>query len=101
MNRRYFIRVSSACLALPDLCRAAEKLSPKRLFAIHVPLGMMPQFFFPGKEKRSLALCPRPPRDGEVAGAVLRCFLRRDIERLIDTRPGLGRRFRRMETGQC
>ena len=57
MIRRHFIRVSSACLALPDLCRAAEKLSPKRLFAIHVPLGMMPQFFFPGKEKRSLKRC--------------------------------------------
>ncbi len=34
-------------LALPSIGRAAEKLPPKRLFAIHVPLGMMPEFFFP------------------------------------------------------
>jgi hypothetical protein len=32
---------------LPSIGRAAEKLPQKRLFAIHVPLGMMPQFFFP------------------------------------------------------
>ena len=34
-------------LALPSIGRAAEKRPPKRLFAIHVPLGMMPEFFFP------------------------------------------------------
>jgi hypothetical protein len=47
MNRRHFLRASGALLALPFIGRAAEKLPPKRLLAIHVPLGMMPQFFFP------------------------------------------------------
>jgi hypothetical protein len=47
MNRRHFLRATGAFLALPFIGRAAEKLPPKRLFAIHVPLGMMPQFFFP------------------------------------------------------
>jgi hypothetical protein len=47
MNRRNFLRAAGACLTLPSIGRAAEKLPPKRLFAIHVPLGMMPQFFFP------------------------------------------------------
>ena len=47
MNRRHFLRATGACLALPLLGRAADKLPPKRLVAIHVPLGMMPQFFFP------------------------------------------------------
>jgi hypothetical protein len=47
INRRHFLRASGALLALPSIGRAAEKLPPKRLFAIHVPLGMMPQFFFP------------------------------------------------------
>jgi hypothetical protein len=45
--RRHFLRAAGAFLALPSIGRAAEKLPPKRLFAIHVPLGMMPQFFFP------------------------------------------------------
>lgn len=47
MNRRHFLRAAGALIALPSIGRAAEKLPPKRLFAIHVPLGMMPQFFFP------------------------------------------------------
>lgn len=47
MNRRHFLRAAGACLALPLLGRAAEQLPPRRLVAIHVPLGMMPQFFFP------------------------------------------------------
>ncbi len=46
-TRRNFLRAAGACLAMPSIGRAAEKLPPKRLFAIHVPLGMMPQFFFP------------------------------------------------------
>lgn len=53
MNRRNFLRAAGACLALPSIGRAAEKLPPKRLFAIHVPLGMMPQFFFPQAGKAS------------------------------------------------
>ena len=47
MNRRHFLRAAGACVALPLFGRAAEKRPPKRLVAIHVPLGMMPQFFFP------------------------------------------------------
>lgn len=47
MNRRQFLRAAGAFLALPLMGRAADKLPPKRLVAIHVPLGMMPQFFFP------------------------------------------------------
>ena len=47
MNRRDFLLAAGACLALPALAREAEKLPPKRLFAIHVPLGMMPAYFFP------------------------------------------------------
>jgi hypothetical protein len=46
-TRRHFLRAAGALLALPSIGRAAEKLPPKRLFAIHVPLGMMPEFFFP------------------------------------------------------
>ncbi len=47
MNRRHFLRAAGACLALPAIGRAAENFSSKRLLAIHVPLGMMPAFFFP------------------------------------------------------
>ena len=47
MNRRDFLFAAGACLALPALAKAAEKAPPKRLLAIHVPLGMMPAFFFP------------------------------------------------------
>jgi hypothetical protein len=49
LDRRRFLRASGAFLALPVLGRAAENRSPQRLLAIHVPLGMMPQFFFPAK----------------------------------------------------
>jgi hypothetical protein len=47
ISRRHFLRAAGACLALPCIGRAAETPPPKRLLAIHVPLGMMPQFFFP------------------------------------------------------
>ena len=47
MHRRDFLFAAGACLALPALAREAEKLPPKRLVAIHVPLGMMPAYFFP------------------------------------------------------
>jgi hypothetical protein len=47
MNRRNFLLAAGACLALPAVGRAAEKVAPRRLIAIHVPLGMMPNFFFP------------------------------------------------------
>ncbi|TSA31031.1 MAG: DUF1552 domain-containing protein [Opitutales bacterium] len=47
MNRRDFLFAAGACLALPALAKVAEKAPPNRLLAIHVPLGMMPAFFFP------------------------------------------------------
>lgn len=47
MNRRDFLLAAGACLALPALAREAEKVPAKRLLAIHVPLGMMPAYFFP------------------------------------------------------
>jgi hypothetical protein len=47
LSRRDFLRAAGACLALPSLGRAAEKAPLKRLLAVHVPLGMMPKFFFP------------------------------------------------------
>jgi hypothetical protein len=47
LSRRNFLRAAGACLALPCIGRAAEESPAKRLLAIHVPLGMMPQFFFP------------------------------------------------------
>jgi hypothetical protein len=46
-TRRQFLRAAGAFLALPAIGHAAERPTPKRLVAIHVPLGMMPQFFFP------------------------------------------------------
>ena len=46
-SRRHFLRAAGALLALPSIGRSAESAPPKRLVAIHVPLGMMPQFFFP------------------------------------------------------
>jgi hypothetical protein len=53
-NRRQFLRAAGATIALPflqSLCpalgrAAAPPAPPKRFVAIHVPLGMMPQFFF-------------------------------------------------------
>ena len=53
MNRRDFLLAAGACLALPALARAAEKTPPKRMIAIHVPLGMMPQYFFPKEGEAS------------------------------------------------
>lgn len=47
ITRRHFLRAAGASLALPAIARAAESLPPRRLVAIHVPLGMMPDLFFP------------------------------------------------------
>lgn len=47
IHRRQFLRASGALLALPAIAVAAEGSAPRRLLAIHVPLGMMPQYFFP------------------------------------------------------
>lgn len=47
IDRRQFLRASGALLVLPAIAGAAEGSAPRRLLAIHVPLGMMPQYFFP------------------------------------------------------
>lgn len=55
LSRRHFLQAAGAAIALPLLdCMhptfargAAAETSARRLVAIHVPLGMMPQFFFP------------------------------------------------------
>ena len=52
-TRRNFLRAAGASLALPAIGRASEKLPSKRLLAIHVPLGMMPAFFFPKADETS------------------------------------------------
>ncbi|VTU02550.1 Secreted protein containing DUF1552 OS=Rhodopirellula europaea SH398 GN=RESH_04023 PE=4 SV=1: HXXSHH [Gemmataceae bacterium] len=54
-TRRRFLRAAAGFLALPAVGRAADREPPRRLLAIHVPLGMMPQFFFP---KRGEATSP-------------------------------------------
>lgn len=53
MNRRRFLRAAGAFLALPAIGRAADAAAPRRLVAVHVPLGMMPQFFFPKRGEAS------------------------------------------------
>jgi hypothetical protein len=66
MNRRDFLLAAGACFALPFHGRAAEKQPPRRLLAIHVPLGMMPDFFFPKKgERSSLYLDALAPHRGQ------------------------------------
>jgi hypothetical protein len=62
-SRRQFLRAAGALVALPflpSLCpqlraNPTKALPPKRFVAIHVPLGMMPQFFFPKKSASSTA----------------------------------------------
>ena len=72
LARRHFLQAAGAGLALPLLdcmqpafARAAESAAPKRLLAIHVPLGMMPQFFFPKKPEnvdgKTVAAVPTSP----------------------------------------
>ncbi len=60
LSRRSILRAAGAGVALPLLdamvpvfgraARAADRAAPRRLVAIHVPLGMMPQFFFPAPD---------------------------------------------------
>jgi hypothetical protein len=67
LSRRTLLRAGGAGVALPLLeamgfglrARAEAAAAPQRLVAIHVPLGMMPQFFFPA----------RPPAAGQEAAA--------------------------------
>ena len=57
LSRRTLLRSAGAGIALPLLdamvprraCLAATAAPSRRLLAIHVPLGLMPQFFFPAK----------------------------------------------------
>jgi hypothetical protein len=61
LSRRMLLRAAGAGIALPLLdamlpglgraARAEAAAAHQRLVAIHVPLGMMPQFFFPEKDK--------------------------------------------------
>ena len=53
LSRRRFLGAAGACIALPALGQTAERVPPRRLIAIHVPLGMMPQFFFPKQGEAS------------------------------------------------
>lgn len=60
LSRRTLLRATGAGVGLPLLdamlpcfwrtARAEAAAAHRRLVAIHVPLGMMPQFFFPAKE---------------------------------------------------
>ena len=73
MNRRTILRAVGAGIALPFLdamapvfgraARAAAAAPPRRMVAIHVPLGMMPLFFFPAKATKQTpaALPPSSP----------------------------------------
>jgi hypothetical protein len=71
LPRRTVLRAVGAGLALPLLeamsfgvrrrARAEAGAAPRRLVAIHVPLGMMPQFFFPA----------RPGAGGQEAAAAV------------------------------
>jgi hypothetical protein len=72
LPRRHVLRGAGAFLSLPWLesmlpslarplpAAASPPSSPRRLVAIHVPLGMMPQFFFPPRD--------RPVPAGEAGG---------------------------------
>ena len=62
LSRRILLRAAGAGIGLPLLdamlpglsrgaARAEAAAAHQRLVAIHVPLGMMPQFFFPEKDK--------------------------------------------------
>lgn len=49
LSRHQFLRSSTASIALPLMGRAAEKPAsvPNRLLVIHLPLSVMPEYFFP------------------------------------------------------
>ena len=61
LSRRTLLRAAGAGIGLPLLdamrlgtgrtARAEAAAAHQRLVAIHVTLGMMPQFFFPEKDK--------------------------------------------------
>ncbi len=66
LSRRTLLRSTGAALALPLLeamrpVRAAAAAEIRRIVAIHVPLGMMPQFFFPRKNGETDAAVMPPP----------------------------------------
>lgn len=73
LSRRTLLRAAGAGIALPFLdamlpafgraARAAATATPRRMVAIHIPLGMMPRYFFPGKLEEPAApaqLAPAP-----------------------------------------
>jgi hypothetical protein len=71
--RRTLLQAAGAGLALPlldamtgrfgrqSLAAAEAAASPRRFVAIHVPLGMMPQYFFPERPKGQTPAAGAPP----------------------------------------
>lgn len=76
LSRRTVLRAAGAGVALPFLdamlpafgraARAAATATPRRMVAIHIPLGMMPRYFFPGKLEEPAA--PGQPAPAPAAG---------------------------------
>ena len=74
LSRRTLLRAAGAGIGLPLLdamrfgtaraARAEAAAAVQRLVAIHVPLGMMPQFFFPEKDNAR-----EQEKSGTAAGA--------------------------------
>jgi hypothetical protein len=81
LSRRAMLRAAGAGISLPLLeamlptfgkaARAGAVASPKRMVAIHIPLGMMPRYFFPGKlgEKPKPAQPVPPGATGDLVAA--------------------------------
>jgi len=81
LSRRAMLQAAGAGISLPLLdamlptfgraARAAATASPKRMVAVHIPLGMMPRYFFPGKlEEHAKSGQPAAaPADGGPAAA--------------------------------
>ena len=71
LSRRALLRAAGAGVALPWLdamvpvfgraARAAAAAPPQRMVAIHLPLGMLPFYFFPGKSPPSQSPAQAPP----------------------------------------
>jgi len=70
LSRRTVLRAAGAGVALPLLdamvpifgraARAAAGVQAKRMVAIHLPLGMMPMYFFPATPAASVAAATPP-----------------------------------------
>jgi hypothetical protein len=81
ITRRSILRAGGAGIALPWLdamvpvfgraARAAAAAPPQRMVAIHLPLGMLPRFFFPGQsdEAEKPGRSPQPATAGTTPAA--------------------------------